>query len=330
MRKTRVFLKFSTSLVENLLFTTARFAPFFTSFMVLYSRGDVILEEQEFFYTAELPKYLSELPTELMGGKAKAIVKIIDIADIYPDPEAPPKHYKTEELAALAMDILKNGLHNPIAILAVSRKNKEVFQIISGEKRFRACLLARIERVPCTVIYKYNENNEEIILPPRNYFEKAKIYAEAINRGLYTEESIAKSANLPQEEVHTTLLLLVFTQEEQNLLINSGVPEASAKKLAKMDAHTRRGFLETIIHGTNVAAVCAKISEAYAEDAAENQNHFQKTKFRIRGNGFFLNSINHAVETMREGGVNIDCNTEETSTDTILTLTIPKSGDSAL
>ncbi len=287
------------------------------------------MEEQEFFYTAELPKAISEIPAELMGGKAKAIVKIIDIADIYPDPEAPPKHYKTEELAALAMDILKNGLRNPISILAANRQNKEVFQIISGEKRFRACLLARIERVPCTVIYKYNEKNEEILLPPRNYFEKAKIYAEAINRGLYTEESIAQSANLPIEDVHSTLLLLVFTNKEQDLLVNSGVPEASAKKLAKMDANTRRGFLETIIHGTNVAAVCAKISETYAEEAAGSQNHFQKTKFRIRGNGFFLNSINHAVETMREGGINIDCNTEETATDTILTLTIPKASDSS-
>ncbi len=282
------------------------------------------MEEQTFFNTAELPKVFSDTHEELLGGKAKAIVKIIDITDIYPNPEAQPKYYKTEELAALAMDILNNGLHNPISLLALHRQDKEVFQIISGEKRFRACLLARIERVPCTVIYKYDDNDEEIIIPPRNYFEKAKIYAEAINRGLYTEVSIAESANLPQEEIHDTLLLLIFTQKEQDLLINSGVPEQSARKLAKMDENTRRGFLETIIHGTNVAAVCAKINETYAEESGEGKNHFQKTKFRIRGNGFFLNSINHAVETMREGGVNIDYNTEETATDTILTLTIPK------
>lgn len=283
------------------------------------------MEEQEFFYTAELPKAFSEIPKELLGGKAKAVVKSVNIEDIYPDPEVPPKHYRTEELAALAMDILKHGLRNPISLLAVHRRDKEIFQIISGEKRFRACLLARIEHVTCTVIYKYNENEEEILLPPRNYFEKAKIYTEAINRGLYTEKSISESANLPQDEVHAILSLLVFTKKEQELLINSGVPESIAKKLAKMDANTRRGFLETIVLGTNVAAVCAKISETYAEEYTEDKNSFKKTKFRIRGNGFFLNSINHAVETMREGGVNIDYAAEETATDTILTLTIPKS-----
>lgn len=286
------------------------------------------MEEQEIFYTSELPKAPLELPVEILEGKAQAIVKIIDISDIYPDPENPPKHYSTEELARLAVDILENGLLNPIVLLSVNSPEKEVFRIVSGEKRFRACLLARIERIPCTVIYQ-KDTKSSVCLPPRNYFEKAKIFAEAINRGLYTEESIAKCADISENEVHSTLMLLVFTDEEQELLIKSGVPEQSARKLAKMDANTRRGFLETILHGTNVAAVCAKISEACAEEEAVHAGHFQRTKFRIRGNGFFLNSINHAVETMREGGVNIDFATEETETDTVLTLTIPKIPDGA-
>ena len=286
------------------------------------------MEEKDFFYTAELPKAISEEPVEIPGGKAHAIVKIINISDICPDPESPPKCYKTEDLARLAVDILENGLLNPIVLLSFNSPEKEVFRIISGEKRFRACLLARIERIPCTVIYQKDAKNA-VSLPPRNYFDKAKIFAEAINRGLYTEDSIAKSAGIAEEEVRSTLLLLVFTGEEQELLIKSGVPEQSARKLAKMDTNTRRGFLETILHGTNVAAVCAKISEACAEEAAESEGHFQRTKFRIRGNGFFFNSINHAVETMREGGVNIDFITKETETDTVLTLTIPKLPDGA-
>ncbi len=281
------------------------------------------MNEQELFDTTELPKIISDVPVEIWQGKAEAVVKFVDIKDICPDPETPPKPYKTEELARLAMDILENGLLNPIVLLSLKTPKKEFFRIISGEKRFRACLLARLDSIPCTVVYTKQEKNP-ISLPPKNYFEKAKIYAEAINRGLYSEESIAKNAEISQEEVHSALSLLVFTQEEQELLIKSGVPEQSAKKLARMDANTRKGFLETISHGTNVAAVCAKISETSAEDAAYCKKHFQRTKFRIRNNGFFMNSINHAVETMREGGVNINFNTEETDTDTVLTLTIPK------
>ena len=279
--------------------------------------------KEELFYTSELPKFISDAPMDIWNGKAEAVVKFIDINDICPDPETPPKPYKTEELARLAMDILENGLQNPIVLLSTQTPQKEFFRIISGEKRFRACLLARMEHIPCTVIYQKGAQ-KSVSMPPRNYFEKAKIYAEAINRGLYSAETIAKNAEITVEEVQSELLLLVFTEDEQNLLIKSGVPEQSAKKLAKMDSNTRKGFLETISHGTNVAAVCAKISEASAEDAAFNENHFQRTKFCIRGNGFLLNSINHAVETMREGGVKVNFITKETDTDTVLTLTIPK------
>lgn len=280
------------------------------------------MEEQEFFSTGELPKAVSNNPTTLLGGKAKAIVKFINVADIMPNPENPPKIYTTEELARLALDILENGLKNPITLVSIVYKNKEIYQIVSGEKRFRACLLARIERVPCTIIYpqKIRNSNDELIMPPRNYFEEARIYAEAINRGIYTEEDIAKQAKITAEEVHSTLSLLVFTPDEQKILLDAGVPCQTAKKLAIMNQHTRRGFLETIIHGTNIAAVCAKIGEA-AQDTTLPAQH---TKFTIRGTGFFLNSVNHAVETMREGGVNIDCRTQETDISTIMTLTIPK------
>ena len=88
-----------------------------------------------------------------------------------------------------------------------------------------------------------------------------------------------------------------------------------------MDIHTRKGFLETIKLGTNIAAVCAKISEASSAPSS------QRTKFRINNTGFFFNSVNHAVETMREGGVNIHCDTEETDISTIMTLTVPKNNN---
>lgn len=285
-------------------------------------------ENEDFFNTTELPKAISSHPFEIWNGKATAIVKNVEISAIYPDPETPPKQYTTAELARLAIDILENGLTNPITLLSVKTPEKEFFRIISGEKRFRACLLARIEEIPCTVIH-IKDTEHEISLPPRNYFEKAKFYAEAINRGLYNEETIAQNAETTVEEVHSALSLLIFEQNEQDMLIELGVPEQTAVKLAKMDHNTRKGFLETISHGTNVAAVCAKISEADAERATLNNTYFQKTKFCIRGSGFLMNSINRAVETMREGGVNIDLVSQETDTDTVLTLTIPKITDEA-
>ena len=284
------------------------------------------MEEKEFFSTAELPKAVTKETAAVFGGKATAVVKFINVADIMPDPESTPKIYPMEELARFALDILENGLKNPIALVSSSYKSKEIYRILSGEKRFRACLLARIERVPCTIIYPCGSDAErkELMMPPRDYFEEARIYAEAINRGLYTEEDIAEKSGTDVKEVRSLLSLLIFTGDEQKVLLDSGVPCATAKKLAAMDQHTRRGFLETIIHGTNIAAVCAKIGEASSGESHTNTQH---RKFAIRNTGFFFNSINHAVETMREGGVNIDFHTQETDISTIMTLTVPKKDD---
>ena len=277
------------------------------------------MEEQDFISTAELPK-APATPCEIAEGKATAVVKFINVSEIMPDPQKTPKHFKTEDLARLALDILENGLKNPLTLLSYTYKGKEKFQLLSGEKRFRACLLARIKRIPCTVIYPKNNKNElkELIMPPRDYFEEAKIFAEAINRGLYTEKDLADKAGIGEEEVRSTLSLLVFNEQEQNILKEYGIPCKTAQKLALMDIHTRKGFLETIKHGTNIAAVCAKISEASSAPSS------QRVKFRINNTGFFFNSVNHAVETMREGGVNIHCDTEETDISTIMTLTVPK------
>ena len=153
------------------------------------------MEEKEFFSTAELPKAVTKETAAVFGGKATAVVKFINVADIMPDPESTPKIYPMEELARFALDILENGLKNPIALVSSSYKSKGIYRILSGEKRFRACLLARIERVPCTIIYPCGSDAErkELMMPPRDYFEEARIYAEAINRGLYTEEDIAEN-----------------------------------------------------------------------------------------------------------------------------------------
>ncbi len=280
------------------------------------------MEKEELFSNEEVFEDIFQSSASSFEDEAKTVVKFINVSDILPDPETPPKIYRTEDLARLALDILENGLKDPITVVSEIYRGKERYQIVSGEKRFRACLLARVDRIPCIIIYPQRNASpyEEMIMPPRNYFEEARIFAEAINRGLYSEEDIAEKAQISAEDVRATLSLLIFKPEEQKLLLDTGVPCMIAKKLALMNDNTRKGFLETILCGTNVSAVCAKINEIFPDVA----NHSQRIKFAIKETGFFFNSVNHAVEKMREGGVNISCHTQETDINTIVTLTVPK------
>jgi ParB family chromosome partitioning protein len=276
---------------------------------------------KEFFDTAEISDKILNNTLDIMNGRAKARFELVNAGDIYLDPEKNPKRYKTKDLAALAMNILQNGMHKPIIVVNINEKQK-IYQIISGEKRFRACLLARIDKIPCAVIYPLQK--EDDVSPVfENYFEKAKFYTKMIEKAGEYENNIEKGEKISKEELESLVLLLVFTEDEQKMLIDRCVPERTAKKLSRMDTNTRKGFLETIKYGTNITAVCAQINEIIDDEDIEGEK-FKKMKFRIRGNCFFFNSINHAIETMREGGIDIEYNAKETESGTILTLVIPK------
>lgn len=276
---------------------------------------------EEFVNTDELSRISLGETVEIMGGMGSAEARSVNIDDIYLDPEHLPKEYRTEELAALAIDILENGLRDPMVVTPLKGCIKGGFKLISGEKRFRACLLARMDSAPCIVVWSDGDVETPVW---ENYFAKAEKYAELIEKDAICEEKLAENENITLEELYSMLSLLVFDKNEQKLLLDSCIPEHIALKLAAMDANTRRGFMETILHGTNAAAVCAKISETSAEESGKDGAHFQKTKFRIRGNGFFLNSIHRAVETMREGGINVSLSAEETDDGTVLRLIVPR------
>lgn len=135
------------------------------------------MEEEYFFSTGEFPKTISEKRVQVMDGLADAVVKTVKVSEIFPDPEKPPKKYPEDELAKLAIDILSNGLRNPLTVAPSKPAKRERYRILSGEKRFRACLLAHIEKVPCTIILprKPKDTESELIMPPRNYFEQARL-----------------------------------------------------------------------------------------------------------------------------------------------------------
>ena len=200
----------------------------------------------------------------------------------------------------------------------------EYYRILSGEKRFRACLLAHIEKVPCTIILprKQNDAESELIMPPRNYFEQARLIREAICRNLYTEETIAGAAGVSRENVKSLLSLLIFSSDEQNLLLDVGVPKSTAIKLASADKKTREIFINALVGGKDPQGICALIDKSLSPYQSK-----KKVKFGIKSSGFLLNSINHAVETMREGGMDIGFTTKENDVSTVLTLTVPKEGE---
>ena len=109
------------------------------------------------------------------------------------------------------------------------------------------------------------------------------------------------------------------SSDEQNLLLDVGVPKSTAIKLASADKKTREIFINALVGGKDPQGICALIDKSLSPYQSK-----KKVKFGIKSSGFLLNSINHAVETMREGGMDIGFTTKENDVSTVLTLTVPK------
>ena len=79
--------------------------------------------------------------------------KFIDIHDIEANEKQPRTHFEKEKIQELSVSIQQNGLLQPIVVRPYNGK----YQIVVGERRFRACKLAGLEEVPC-MVQEYNED----------------------------------------------------------------------------------------------------------------------------------------------------------------------------
>lgn len=141
-------------------------------------------------------------------------VRLIKCEDVFPDPLRPPRKYPDSELSAIADGFSKHGIGVPLVVMQEKQAGKTRFIIITGEKIFRAALIAKTERIPCEVIYpKSPENsaesssavapppaNEKIVIgDPRFFFNSVDHAVKLMNRsgvGVACERSETESGTV--------------------------------------------------------------------------------------------------------------------------------------
>ena len=110
--------------------------------------------------------FLDEMDEEFKGESEKITVvgdgvQELDIEKVQANPDQPRKHFNHAKLAELAESIKEQGLIQPILVKPVNGQNgEEVFQIIAGERRWRAHQIAELKTVKAIVVKK-EESDEK-------------------------------------------------------------------------------------------------------------------------------------------------------------------------
>ena len=171
----------------------------------------------------------SNINKELNDG-----IKKINISQITPNPSQPRKNFKDEELKELSYSIKNQGLIQPIIVKPTT---DDQFQIIAGERRWRACQLNGMHEVDCVVKVLDDTNVLEAALIENiqredlNVIEEANAYKGLINIKGIGNEALAKLIGKSSSHVSNILRLLELDKKIQQMVINGDLTMGHARAL---------------------------------------------------------------------------------------------------
>ncbi len=176
--------------------------------------------------------------------------KSISVKLIAPNPDQPRKIFKNQELEELAKSVQEVGIIQPLLV----SKTDQGYQIIAGERRFRAALIAGLKEVP-VVVQKITERErqalaliENIQRSELNCIEEAVAYAKLIREFKLTQEEVAKQVGKERSSISNLLRLLDFSEviigflQQEKLSLGHGKVLLSVKSLKQQEAFARQAI----------------------------------------------------------------------------------------
>ena len=162
---------------------------------------------------------------------------MMKISDIEPNREQPRKNFDKEALQELADSIKQFGIIQPIVV----QKKDDYYEIIAGERRWRAAKLAKLKEVP-VIIKEYSDREvmeialiENIQRKDLNPIEEALAYKSLIDEYSLKQEELANRVSKSRTAIANSMRLLKLTDSVQNMLINDEISMGHARALLTLE-----------------------------------------------------------------------------------------------
>ena len=234
--------------------------------------------------------------------KSHGHVLLIPTADIRPNPSQPRREFPLAGLVELAQSISENGILQP---LSVSMETGEPV-LIAGERRLRAARIAGLSEVPCIQIEAEDRRRQALTLienlqrQDMNCFEVAQGIRHLIDSHELTQCEAAHQLGMSQSAVANKLRLLRLPEDERADMMAAGLSERHARALLRLENRERRRLvLSRVISGKLTVAATERLVEEVLAGAVRRK----PAKPLVRDVRVFFNTVNHALDIMRRGGI---------------------------
>lgn len=257
--------------------------------------------------------------------KSGGSIVLLPVSIITPNPNQPRKSFDYNELENLASSIRNNGIIQP---LIVRRKESDRYELISGERRLRASKLVGLSTVPC-IIMSADDNQsalyaiiENIQRENLHFFEEAESISRLSSLYSMSQTDIASKLGKSQSCISNKLRLLTLTSDMKCKIIENELSERHARALLKIKSDEKRmSVLDHVIEKKLSVSETEKYIDSLFSPAVIRQ--LPKLK-KLKDIKIFVNTINHAVDTMRKAGINADSHSYETTDYYEYVVRIPK------
>ncbi|MEJ2672945.1 MAG: ParB/RepB/Spo0J family partition protein, partial [Deltaproteobacteria bacterium] len=162
----------------------------------------------------------------------------VNLSLIYPNPSQPRKFFPREALEELALSIKEQGLIEPLVV--APREGK--FMLIAGERRWRACQMAGIEKVPVRILQADDRQIAEMALVENiqrqdlTPLEEARAFQAMLDSG-YTKEELARKLGFKQVwRVDKRLSLLNLAPKYQEAMVHGIISPSQAFEMSRLTA----------------------------------------------------------------------------------------------
>lgn len=173
----------------------------------------------------------------LNTSNEEALVSELQINDIEPNPFQPRKHFDEDSLNELAQSVKAQGVLQPILV----RRALIGYEIISGERRYRASKLAKLETIPA-IIYDFDDTQmmevgiiENIQREDLSVIEEAKSYQMLIDNLSLTQKQISERVGKSRSHIANMLRLLKLDDAVLDMINNEQLTMGHAKVLVNID-----------------------------------------------------------------------------------------------
>ena len=165
-------------------------------------------------------------------------IKIIPVEQIKPGSWQARKNFDANDLEDLSNSIKSKGILSPILVTQSNDKNESSYDLIAGERRWRAAQMAKIHEVPCIVVNDVDANSasvmsliENIQRKDLNAIEEAQGLNELINQHNYTQESAGKIVGKSRVYITNSLRLLKLPEKILSLIKDNKLSAGHARLL---------------------------------------------------------------------------------------------------